>query len=327
MAVLASLSMGSCGGTGGSTPAAPAPGGKAAAPGQLAPATKPAPAGDGKSGNPAPAAGSAPTGASAAAPATSTPPAAPAKPAPRTDRTVTTSAPAATPPKPPAPAPAASGADDAKSDLLFQLTMLRAQIEQYNAEHPRKAYDGRAPLDDFWQPLMKATYVLAIPINPLQKSATVARSPAPGVGWVWATRQGVMNLYAVDANGGWFDESAVPAHGAGPGQKAAIAAQKATRESLGAVRSAMLDFYDRQVRDTGRGRWPTIAELRGTSVLPAGLPENPFNGSNKVVTATSRQAQSRDIVGSGEGWAYYDGTGGGRAVFYANTRMSGQNIW
>lgn len=216
--------------------------------------------------------------------------------------------------------------DASKSDLLFQLTMLRSQIEQYNAENPRKAYDGRTPLDNFWQPLIKGTYVLKAPFNPLQKSSSVARNPAPGVGWVWATRMGVMSLYAVDENGSWLDESAVTGKGSGSWQKAMIADQKATRESLGAVRSALLDFYDKQVRETGQGRWPTLAELRGGSVL-AEVPENPFNHSTRVAAATSRQAQSRDIVGNGEGWAYYDGTGGGQAAFYANTRFFGQNVW
>jgi hypothetical protein len=286
----------------------------------------PAPAGDGKVS----ASAQRPAPPPADGVAKTTPPSttmtAPVKPAPRVEKTIATSAPSAAPAPPPADT-AVSAMDAARSDLLFQLTMLRSQIEQYNAENPRKAYDGRTPLDSFWQPLMKGTYVLIAPFNPLQKSSKVARSPAPGVGWVWATRMGVMSLYAVDENGSWFDESAVTPKGVGSGQKATIAAQKAARESLGAVRSALLDFYDKQVRETGTGRWPTLAELRGGSVLANGLPENPFNHSAKVTAATSREAHSRDIVGNGEGWAYYDGTGGGQATFYANTRVTGQNVW
>ncbi len=317
MALLASLWMVSCSKEG--SPAATAP---AAGTPATTTTTKPAPADNGKGTASVP-----PTGDGVAqATPPSTPVTAPVKPAPRVERTVTTSTPKTTP-APPPDDPAVSAVDAAKSDLLFQLTMLRSQIEQYNAENPRKAYDGRTSLDNFWQPLIKGTYVLRAPFNPLQKSSSVARSPAPGVGWVWATRAGVMSLYAVDENGSWFDESAVMGKGPGSGQKAMIADQKATRESLGAVRSAMLDFYDKQVRETGQGRWPTLSELRGGSVLSKNVPQNPFNHSNKIASATSRQAHSRDVVGNGEGWAYYDGTGGGQATFYANTRFSGQNIW
>ena len=64
----------------------------------------------------------------------------------------------------------------------------------------------------------------------------------------------------------------------------------------------------------------------GALFLREALPENPYNDDNSVVAVNQAAAATgtRTAAGS-EGWAYYNGSAGGNAVFYANSDTQGEN--
>ncbi len=94
--------------------------------------------------------------------------------------------------------------------LQIQLQIIRSQIELYNVQNPATTYDATTSVIGFWDPLVQGGYLPAEPENHLQNNSTlVGAAPAPGLGWVWAEASAgdtwTLNLYAVDANGGWYD--------------------------------------------------------------------------------------------------------------------------
>lgn len=95
--------------------------------------------------------------------------------------------------------------------------------------------------------------------------------------------------------------------------------------TLAGVRSGMAYFYANGAIITGTAVYPTLAELTNGSTLQESVPENPYNRSSNVAAATLVESASRDVIAGGAGWAYYDGSLGGNAVFYANTSGVSEN--
>jgi prepilin-type N-terminal cleavage/methylation domain-containing protein len=101
------------------------------------------------------------------------------------------------------------------------------------------------------------------------------------------------------------------------------AREASCKGTLGGVRAGIANYYANIAVTTGSVAYPTLAELTDGSTMQEALPENPYASSNDVQTATSAQAAARTVIGGGAGWAYYDGSTGGNAVFYANTDTAG----
>ena len=102
---------------------------------------------------------------------------------------------------------------------------------------------------------------------------------------------------------------------------AADAKKAACKGALGGVRAGVANFYADKAINSATSRYPTLAELTGTSVMLEIIPENPYQSpsSNAVVTATFANSTAR-TVGGVQGWRYFSGGGAGsRAVFWANT--------
>ena len=108
-----------------------------------------------------------------------------------------------------------AAAEASRSNLQSQLQTIRSQIELYNVQNPSFAFDDVTPTPDdgsFWDPLLEGNYLQSMPKNPLQNSSTsVSDAPNGGVGWIWSEAPApfdgawTLNLYAVDADGDWFD--------------------------------------------------------------------------------------------------------------------------
>jgi general secretion pathway protein G len=103
------------------------------------------------------------------------------------------------------------------------------------------------------------------------------------------------------------------------------AKEASCKGTLGGVRAGIANFYANTAITTGTAAYPTLAELTDGSTMQESLPENPYNSSNDVEGATSAQASGRSVIAGGAGWAYYDGSTGGPALFYANTNTTAEN--
>ncbi|MHC4416324.1 MAG: hypothetical protein ACYS0G_13690 [Planctomycetota bacterium] len=146
-------------------------------------------------------------------------------------------------------------------------------------------------------------------------------------------RRGSQQIHMVYENGRWkmemgwdlrnpsspTDESE-PARTSGPRDRGAKC-----QEAALAVRAGIANFYANEAISNRIPRFPTLAELLEGKVMQDVIPSNPYNDDNRVAAASKADADQRRIVGSGEGWAYYDGSSGGSAVFYANTNEVGEN--
>ena len=103
--------------------------------------------------------------------------------------------------------------------------------------------------------------------------------------------------------------------------EARVAACKGT---LGGVRAGIANYYADQAMTNGAALYPTLAQLTTiATVMQEAIPDNPYGGTTPgVVTAALKvDSDDRNLVGAAGigGWAYFDGTGGFPAVFYANT--------
>jgi MSHA pilin protein MshA len=106
------------------------------------------------------------------------------------------------------------------------------------------------------------------------------------------------------------------------------AREAACKGALGGVRAGVANYYANEAVINGTALYPDRDQLTDGSTMQEELPQNPYNSSNAVVTATSLQAAARTApLAGGAGWAYYDGSGGGDAVFYANTSNVGENTF
>lgn len=107
----------------------------------------------------------------------------------------------------------------------------------------------------------------------------------------------------------------------------ARASEAACRGTLGGVRSGIANFYANRAISTGTAAYPSLTELTDGSTMQEALPENPYKERADVIAATQAQAGSRTVIGGGAGWAYYNGSAGGSAVFYANSNDVGENLF
>ncbi len=106
------------------------------------------------------------------------------------------------------------------------------------------------------------------------------------------------------------------------------AREAACKGTLGGVRAGVANYYANEAIVNGTAAYPSLAQLTtiGT-VMQERIPENPYAGTTPdvVTTAVKADADGRNLVGGGGigGWAYFDGTGGLPAVFYANSDTAG----
>lgn len=101
----------------------------------------------------------------------------------------------------------------------------------------------------------------------------------------------------------------------------AKAKESACRGALGGVRSAIANFYSNSAVN-GTPVYPTIAQLRTVgTVMQEAIPENPYNGDNRILAATWDSANPP--VSGTRGWCYDEATG----KFWANTGTVGENTW
>ena len=102
------------------------------------------------------------------------------------------------------------------------------------------------------------------------------------------------------------------------------AKEASCKGTLGGVRAGIANFYANEAIN-GTPAYPTLVELQTVgTVMQEELPPNPYDNDNTVNAATSAQAASRTVTGSG-GWAYYvDNTATPpEYTFYANTSTAG----
>jgi prepilin-type N-terminal cleavage/methylation domain-containing protein len=105
---------------------------------------------------------------------------------------------------------------------------------------------------------------------------------------------------------------------------AAKAKESACKGTLGAVRSAIANYYSNQLVTNGSGAYPTLVQLQTTgTVMQETLPTNPYNNSNTIAAATY-SASAPPATGNA-GWNYDVSSG----KFWANSNTSGvgENSW
>ena len=93
--------------------------------------------------------------------------------------------------------PQFTNATQQTNDASVQQTLqiIRHQIDYYRSV----ALAEPDMIGSQWQPLVQNNYLHSIPINPQNRSTTIAGAPAIGVGWVWRDNgYGVLNMYATD---------------------------------------------------------------------------------------------------------------------------------
>ncbi len=104
---------------------------------------------------------------------------------------------------------------------------------------------------------------------------------------------------------------------------AAKAKESACKGTLGAVRAGIHNFNANALVQNGTAAWPTLVQLQtlGT-VMQENVPENPYNGSNTIQSAT--WAATPPVSGNA-GWNYDPASG----KFWANTTTNGVNehLW
>ncbi len=105
---------------------------------------------------------------------------------------------------------------------------------------------------------------------------------------------------------------------------AAKAKESACKATLGAVRSAIANFYANTLVNNGTAAYPTLVQMQTTgTVMQETLAANPYNNSSTIAAATS-SASAPPTTGNA-GWNYDAASG----KFWANTNTSGvgENSW
>lgn len=102
------------------------------------------------------------------------------------------------------------------------------------------------------------------------------------------------------------------------------ARESAAKGTLGAVRSAIANFYA-NASVSGTATWPTLVQMQTFGVggvMQEPLPPNPYNDSSAIKTATWAATPP---VGGSEGYAYDPTTG----KFWLNSTTAGVNehLW
>ena len=105
---------------------------------------------------------------------------------------------------------------------------------------------------------------------------------------------------------------------------AAKAKESACKATLGAVRSAIANFYANTLVNNGTAAYPTLVQMQTTgTVMQETLAANPYNNSSTIAAATY-SASAPPTTGNA-GWNYDAASG----KFWANTNTSGvgENSW
>ncbi|HPO93398.1 MAG TPA: prepilin-type N-terminal cleavage/methylation domain-containing protein [Phycisphaerales bacterium] len=105
---------------------------------------------------------------------------------------------------------------------------------------------------------------------------------------------------------------------------AAKAKESACKATLGAVRSAIANFYANTLVNNGTAAYPTLVQMQTTgTVMQETLAANPYNNSSTIAAATYN-ASAPPTTGNA-GWNYDAASG----KFWANTNTSGvgENSW
>lgn len=102
---------------------------------------------------------------------------------------------------------------------------------------------------------------------------------------------------------------------------AAQAKVSSVKGTLGAVRSAVANFYS-NASVNGSAAYPSLVQLQTTgTVMQENLPENPFKTSAVIVAAT--YDSSDPPVSGAAGWNYDAAAG----KFWANSNSVGENAY
>ena len=106
------------------------------------------------------------------------------------------------------------------------------------------------------------------------------------------------------------------------------AKEAACKGAIGAVRSAVANFYAWKASPSGGGSagWPTLAEMEdGSTVLEGPLPDNPYSTSatkNDAIAGTTKGTP--ETAGATGGWCYKAATG----EFWCDTASgAGEASW
>ncbi len=100
----------------------------------------------------------------------------------------------------------------------------------------------------------------------------------------------------------------------------ANAKSSACKATLGAVRTAISNFYANSAL-TGTATYPTLVQMQTLGgVMQETLPTNPYQNSNVIAAATWAATPPTSGV---NGWNY-DATAG---RFWANSTSVGENLW
>ena len=99
---------------------------------------------------------------------------------------------------------------------------------------------------------------------------------------------------------------------------AAKAKESACKATLGAVRSAIANFYANTLVNNGTAAYPTLVQMQTTgTVMQETLAANPYNNSSTIAAATY-SASAPPTTGNA-GWNYDAASG----KFWANPHTSG----
>lgn len=99
------------------------------------------------------------------------------------------------------------------------------------------------------------------------------------------------------------------------------AKESACKGSLGGVRAAVASFYANEAIN-GTAAYPSLTQLQTVgTVMMETIPDNPYNGSNTIASAT--YSASDPPVSGTAGWNY-DASAG---KFWANSDTTGENEW
>jgi len=103
---------------------------------------------------------------------------------------------------------------------------------------------------------------------------------------------------------------------------AAKAKESSVKGTLGAVRSAVANFYANSALN-GTATWPTLAQMQtfgATGVMQEAIPANAYNSDASIAAAT--WAATPPVSGT-NGWNYDAATG----KFWANSSTVSENTW
>ena len=97
----------------------------------------------------------------------------------------------------------------------------------------------------------------------------------------------------------------------------------ATKGTIGGVRAGVANYFANK-SITGSAAYPDVTDLNSLgSVMQESIPPNPYDDVSTVWEQTTEaSADSRTLVGTSGGWAYYT-NGTSKAIFYANTDTAG----